>query len=126
MLKWKLWQSRWLAISYFVLISILFFLPGSAIPDSPWLIKIDFDKFVHVGLFALLLFIWRSAFNVEVRNYTAMLFVAGVLYGFLVEIIQLKCIPSRSFDMFDVLADSIGSFLGLFTWSRVYKKNKPL
>ncbi|MFL5811287.1 MAG: VanZ family protein [Flavisolibacter sp.] len=126
MLKWKLWQSKWLAISYFVLISILFFLPGSALPESDWLTKIDFDKFVHVGLFALLLFICRSAFNVKIKNYSLLLFIGAVLYGFLVEVIQLKWIPNRSFDLYDVVADSLGSFLGLFTWTRVYKKNKPL
>jgi VanZ family protein len=126
MLKWKIWRSKWLALSYFVLISVLFFLPGSALPESEWLTEIDFDKFVHVCIFAGLLFIWRSAFNLDAEYYTAYLFLAALLYGFLVEVIQLKWIPNRSFDLYDVIADSLGSFLGLFTWMRVYKKNKPL
>jgi VanZ family protein len=109
MLKWKIFRSKWLAISYFIFISVLFFLPGSAFPEDEWMLEIDFDKFVHFCIFSGLLFLWRSAFDLKLANYTVVIFLAALLYGFLVEVIQLEWIPNRSFDLYDVVADSLGS-----------------
>ena len=122
MLKWKIFRYKAVAIAWFLIMCVLFFLPGSAFPESDWMGKIDFDKIIHVGLFSVLLFLWRSSFNLNRPNYGWALLGAAVIYGFTVEVIQLYWIPNRSFDLFDVLADSIGSALGLLIWSRVYKK----
>jgi len=108
------------------LISILFFLPGSALPKENWFDKIYIDKWVHVGLFAVLIFLWRSSFNWDINTYNLFLLLAAVLYGFLVEVVQLYWIPNRSFDMYDVLSDASGSIVGLLVWLGVYRKNKPL
>jgi VanZ family protein len=105
---------------------ILFFLPGSAFPNENWLDAIYFDKMVHIGLFAVLMFLWRSSFNLEVNNYNLLLLFSALLYGVTVEFIQKYWIPNRSFDLYDVLADMTGSVLGLIIWLRVYRKNKPL
>jgi VanZ family protein len=101
---------------------ILFFLPGSALPKEKWLEGIYFDKWVHVGLFAILVFLWRSAFDWDYANYNLIILLSAVLYGFAVEIIQLYWISNRSFDLFDLLADTIGSIVGLLVFLRVYKK----
>jgi VanZ family protein len=131
MLKLKIFRSKWLAISWFIFISVLFFLPGSALPpgDSALMIfldKIHFDKWVHVGFFAILLFLWRTAFDETTNNLTPLLFFSALLYGFLVELIQHQWVANRSFDMYDIVADTIGNLSGLIVWLRVYKKNKPL
>lgn len=104
----------------------LFCLPGNDLPGNDFLDKIHFDKMVHVGLFAVLLFLWRSAFNPEIKNYNLILLISALLYGLLVEFVQKYWIPLRSFDLYDVAADTAGSILGLLVWSGVYKKNKPL
>lgn len=122
MLRWKIFRYKIVALLWFFLMCILFFLPGSELPQENWLEAVHFDKIVHVGLFAVLLFLWRSAFDLELKNYTLILFTSAVLYGFSVELIQLYWVPGRSFDLFDILADAIGSFSGLWIWSRVYKK----
>jgi VanZ family protein len=102
--------------------SILFFLPGSALPKENWLDQIYFDKWVHIGLFAVLIFLWRSSFNYKISNYNLILFFTALLYGFMVEVIQLYFISNRSFDLYDVAADMTGSVLGLLIWLRTYKK----
>jgi VanZ family protein len=122
----RLLQSKWLALSWLVMMCILFFLPGSAFPKEDWFSAVYFDKWVHIGLFAVLLFLWRSSFYWDVKNYNFILLTMALLYGLMVEIIQKEWIPNRDFDLFDVAADMAGSFLGLFVWMRVYKKNKPL
>jgi hypothetical protein len=125
MLKWKIFRYKTVAISWFIIMCILFFLPGSALPKEKWLEGIYFDKWVHVGLFAILVFLWRSAFDWDYANYNLIILLSAVLYGFAVEIIQLYWISNRSFDLFDLLADTIGSIVGLLVFLRVYKKINP-
>ena len=126
MLKWKMFRSRVLAVSFLIIITILFCLPGSAFPKENWLTRIGFDKIVHVCFFAALLFLWRTAFDQAFKNLTAILLLFAVVYGLLIEIIQNRWVPNRSFDLYDVVADAGGSIAGIFIWWWVYKKNKPL
>jgi VanZ family protein len=49
----------------------------------------------------------------------------AVAYGLSIEIIQDRLVTNRSFDLGDLLADFIGSIIGIWLWVR-YKKNKPL
>jgi VanZ family protein len=126
MLKWKIFRNKSVAIGWLVLISILFFLPGSALPEENWLGKIYIDKWVHIGFFAVLIFLWRSSFNWATDKYNLFLLFSAVLYGCLVEVVQLYWVANRSFDVYDVISDTVGSALGLLVWLQVYKKNKPL
>jgi hypothetical protein len=125
MLRWKFFRHKSVAIIWLVITCILFFLPGSDFPQKNWLDQVHFDKWVHVGLFAVLLFLWRSSFDSSVSRYTSLLFLCALAYGLAVEFIQKYFASNRSFDLFDVLFDMIGSALGLFVWSRVYKKINP-
>lgn len=122
MLKWKVFRYKMVAITWLLVMCVLFFLPGSALPKEGWLEAIHFDKIVHIGLFAVLLFLWRSSFEWRIRHYGYLLLLMAIGYGFLVEVVQLYWVSNRSFDLYDVAADAAGSVLGLFTWSRVYKK----
>jgi len=122
MLKWKFFRYKTVAVTWLLIMCVLFFLPGSALPKEGWLDAIHFDKFVHIGLFAVLLFLWRSAFDAKVNHYGYILLLMAISYGFLVEVVQLYWISNRSFDLYDVAADTAGSILGLFIWCRVYKK----
>jgi VanZ family protein len=126
MLKWKIFRNKTVAISWWIIMCVLFFLPGSAFPSENWLSKIYFDKLVHIGLFAVLLFLWRSAFDWELPNYNFILLFLALLYGLAVEFIQRYFVPNRDFDLYDVLADTIGAMIGLAIWLAGYKKNKPL
>ena len=119
-------SSPWFFLGYFLLINILFYLPGSAFPKDNILTRIYFDKWVHLGIFAALVFLWRSAFHFRFRGYHALILLAAMVYGMLVELIQDRWVTNRSYDPYDFLADVAGSFLGLYVWWRVYKKNKPL
>jgi hypothetical protein len=125
MLRWKIFRYKPVAIAWFIIMCVLFFLPGSDLPDAGWLDAIHVDKWVHIGLFAVLIFLWRSSFNLDLNHYNWILLFCTLLYGLSVEFIQKYWVPNRSFDLFDLLADMTGSVLGLIVWLRVYK-NKPL
>ena len=125
MLKWKFFRSKWTALVWFTIMTILFLLPGSAFPQDNWLSRINFDKWVHIGLFGGLVFLWLSAFG-RTDNSRMILIVTAILYGVAVEYVQQQWVANRSFDVYDIIADAGGVFLGWVVWWWVYKKNKPL
>ena len=123
--QWRGW--KWLGVFWFILMTVLFCLPGSALPKAHWLDKIYFDKWVHIGLFAVAIFFWRFSFPVFSSSSNWLLLLLAFGYGLSIEFIQKYWIPGRSFDLWDVAADMTGAVGGLLIWLRVYmKKNKPL
>jgi VanZ family protein len=118
-------KSKAVAIGWFLLMNVLFVLPGSTLPKTGWFTDIQLDKWVHIGLFAVLVFLFCSAFN-SVSKRIWIVLVAAVAYGFIVEVVQKNWVSNRSFDLYDVLADTAGSIIGLVVCLRVNKKNKPL
>jgi VanZ family protein len=114
-----------LAIGALIFFTILFCLPGSAFPKEDWFSKIWFDKWVHIGIFLVLLFVWFRALQIKSLQAYILIVIIALAYGFTIEIIQDRFIPNRSFDMGDLIADAIGSVVGILLWDR-YKKNKPL
>jgi VanZ family protein len=113
------------AIVWLLIISVLFFLPGSALPDEGMFGIPQFDKLVHAGFFAVLVFCWRFYFKAAPK-YTWLLLLLAAAYGLGVEFIQRDFIPHRDFDLYDAIADSIGAAIGLWLWTKWYKKNRPL
>jgi VanZ family protein len=111
-----------IAVLYLVFISFLFCLPGAALPKVNWLSRIWFDKWVHIGLFALLIVVWSWAVNSTQKKIVFTMLVAAALYGITIEIVQDQFIANRSFDIGDWLADIAGSFIGLWFWGRYIKK----
>ena len=116
-------QHRYLlTFGYLVFISILFCLPGSALPKNDWLAKIYFDKWVHIGLFLVLAVLCIWAFRLYKRKllFVLMLILSG--YGLLIEVVQHYFIENRSFDIGDWLADMAGSAAGIWlSWVYIKK-----
>ncbi len=110
-----------LAILWLLIISVLFFLPGSAFPNKGLFGIPHFDKLVHFGFFALLLFLWRFYFE-PVKKFTWLLLFLAFCYGIAVEAVQHYFVANRSFDFSDVVADMLGAAGGLFFWSWRYIK----
>ncbi len=117
------------ALAWFVLITVLLTIPGNNLPSEDWLDKIYFDKWVHIGLFSILSFLlcwwwyksqrpvasWRRAFIYSI--------FACIIYGISMEFVQKYLVSNRSFDVYDIVADSVGSALGgWFSIKRYIKK----
>ena len=98
----------------------LFFIPGTALPEKK--IELPLDKLIHIGFFSILVFLWKSAFFSDRKYYNHVIFMTACVYGFIVEILQGLLVAQRSFDIYDLYADAIGSVLGLVIWTMVYKK----
>ena len=112
-----------------ILTTVLLTLPGSSLPTEDWLSKIWFDKWVHIGLFALMVILWswplikRLKAGGNLKNLLIQIACSGLVYGIGMEFIQKFFIRDRSFDVGDIVADAAGCLLGaLFSWGRYIKK----
>ncbi len=120
----------------FVLIFILLRMPGSDIQGTSWMsfiFHLPFaDKVIHMGLFgslALSLFFHFEQYsNISFRSIRtkAVTLIVCILFGIGMEYYQKYFVPSRSFDVIDMLADAMGALVALpfFNWVKHYIQPK--
>lgn len=104
------------AIIWFFISVFLLLMPGSDIPDSRFFELVYFDKWVHIGMFALLTFFWIFPFLYANRGSIILYcFITAfwILFGILIEFIQYYFASERSFDLFDIMADAFGCLMAL-------------
>lgn len=121
--------KNWLAdkllhvtLCYSIGITILMLMP---IPDSDLDVPFS-DKLAHFGVYALLSLLWLLvAIKRRGMNITTFLWVFFVLfaYGMVIEVIQGNFIDSRSFDVWDIVANSVGIVLGMTVYHFGKKKD---
>jgi VanZ family protein len=103
-------RARFAAILWTLLIFFGCFLPGKDVPGF----MSAADKWEHFILFAVFALLWLLGY--PARNFTRLLlvFLAACALGWLVEELQgLLSFLGRSKDIGDIIADAIGSFLGV-------------
>jgi VanZ family protein len=116
------------ALIWLIISVILLTLPGSAFPQKNWMDTIWLDKWIHIGMFAIMatLICWGLyKKGVPVKNLNRYFIIAGFVcltYGIVMEFVQLWFIVNRSFDTGDIIADGAGSFIGVWFSTRRYIK----
>jgi len=125
----KIKPSFFYPVLWLIISTILLTLPGKAFPKENWLEKIWFDKWVHIGLFAIMVFLWcwsALRLNLEKEKLKRMFIFFAVIwlaYGTGMEFVQKYFIPNRSFDTGDIIADAVGCITGLVYSLNRYIKN---
>ena len=116
-------------IAWFFLVLILICLPGDDLPKvGDWMSAIYFDKWVHVGLFSILAFLFMIPFcNSDIPLTIKWTFIIKIaisvsIWGLTTEFIQKFFIPGRSFDLLDWAADSVGVILAVVVCRKLYLK----
>ena len=116
-------------IAWFFVVLILVCLPGDDLPKADdWMDTIFFDKWVHVGLFSVLTFLFIMPYSkskLPTKNkWIAVIKIAlsVCIWGLTTEFIQKYFIPGRSFDLLDWAADSTGILLALYITWKFYLK----
>ncbi len=114
-------------VVYTLLITLLFLMPKVVL--IPVKTYIPFDKIGHTIIHLFLVFGWLLFFYRHDNKHLSIskARLIGLLcffYGIIIEIIQELMIPLRQADFFDVLANTIGLFIG-FTlfWKLKDKKS---
>jgi VanZ family protein len=107
-------------IAWFFLVLVLVCIPGYDLPKvDNWLIEINFDKFIHVGLFAVLAYLFilpltKTTLSAKEKwHYGIKIAIATAVWGLTTELIQKFFIPGRSFNLTDWAADGFGGLIAL-------------
>ncbi|WP_406626683.1 VanZ family protein [Portibacter marinus] len=91
-------------------------MPSSSVPSISWGSGLALDKIVHILIYAIYT-ILLGRYLKEVKlikwNDYAVAVVFSILFGSLMEVMQYYLSPSRFFDILDIIANIIGSLLGL-------------
>ncbi|MEO6188714.1 MAG: VanZ family protein [Ginsengibacter sp.] len=117
-------------IAWFFVIIFLTCLPGKDLPKIGWLEDIFFDKWVHIGLFGLLTFlfsypIFKTEWTVKSKlSYFLLITILSSFWGLGIEFIQEYYVPGRSFDLLDWAADTVGALIAFWICSLQLRKQK--
>lgn len=110
---------------------MLLTLPGSAFPKENWLDKIWFDKWVHIGMFSIMVVLWCWSVHElldkrkKLSYFFILIAIAFTAYGIAMEFVQQNFVKNRSFDTGDIIADAVGCIAGLVfsKWRYIPKQN---
>ncbi len=115
------------AICWLLIILLLTLTPGSALPKtSLWVELLSFDKVVHFFVYSVLTLLMIIGFTKQytyasLRRYAvATALIVGISYGIIIEFVQLS-VPGRDLELMDMVANSIGCFLGYGIFYVIYK-----
>ncbi len=104
--------ALFIAISWFALVTYLLCIPGKKLPLIWWVGLFQVDKLIHFILFFTLCMLFcKTTFAIQKTQqwFWGIAFTCS-LYGLGMEFVQENFIPNRSFDVWDIVADTIGSF----------------
>ena len=115
------------AVLWSFLIFFLSTMGGVNLPAS-WLDFIALDKVGHLvvyGLFCILLLggFARNRTRELKQNGIIMALGISIIYGIGMEVVQYSFFPGRFFELPDIIANIIGSILGLYLFKRFIHKN---
>jgi hypothetical protein len=115
-------------IAWFFIVLILICLPGRDFPSTNLFDKLNFDKWIHMGIFGLLalLFMWPVALSsMHKKNklqYFLYIAIATCAWGLATEFIQRYLVTGRSFDLLDWAADSLGALVAFIYCVKRYAR----
>jgi VanZ family protein len=119
--------TKW-AMLWALIILILCGMPGRDIPHISFLELLSFDKFVHAGIFFVLILLTVRGFLLQTRfiflnNHAKVTaFFICVIYGGSLEIMQGTLFIERSADVYDFIANSVGCLIGLMLYNKIENK----
>lgn len=116
-------------IAWFFLTAIAISIPGKELPKfGAWFEQISFDKLIHTFLFGMLAVLWMLPVAVGNTSYQHKLHwfikvaLGAAIWGYMAELIQKYFIPMRSYDLVDLLANTLGVVIAFIYFSIKYGK----
>ena len=116
LLKFKIASyTIWPALIWSAFVLILLVIPIKRKTESSFFSLPHFDKVIHLFLFLILSFLWHQYLvvkheDIRKRHFIG-LFIAVVLYGIMLEYIQI--LTGRDFDPLDMMANAAGALSGI-------------
>ena len=117
------------AIACFIVVFILVVLPEDSLPQKrDWMDITFLDKWVHATMFAVLTFLFllpiaeSSMYKKEKRHYFIRIGLSACIWGLTTEFIQKFYCPTRSFDLLDWAADSVGVLIAVIYCRKFHRR----
>lgn len=119
------------AMIWFILIFIACALPGKDIPSISFLEMLSFDKWVHAGIFFVLVILLMRAVKFTQPGATHIMTAVFALsiaipYGGLLEIMQGTFFEERTADIYDFIANSFGALCAVLLYRKLAARIKFL
>ena len=114
----KYLETVYLPILWTLVVLFLLSIPGNMLPNESHFSIPQFDKIVHISLFAGFVLSWnfylskRPLSSLQLLRWFFFIFIMGNSFGIGMEFVQKYFIPFRDFDMEDIIADMIGAGVG--------------
>jgi len=120
---------QWLRISlsliYLSIIALLSLLPPNDFPDIP--LFPGADKIVHTCLYLGLVWLACWSMHAEIKhNWYYLIVIFAIGWGAAMELFQLLMHMGRSFDLYDIAGNSIGSLIGALIYFLMAKMKKNI
>lgn len=106
-------QYNLLTIIWSIIIIILCCIPGKEFPEASIFEIPHLDKIVHFILYFILSIIGVKGVSKQTKFPFLYVLLYGVMLGITIEIVQNYFIPFRDGNLFDALANILGSGVGL-------------
>jgi VanZ family protein len=78
---------------------------------------IGFDKLAHMIFYTVFSFLWSMSFR-SIDQIEKKILFFSISFGVLMEICQLYLFNGRSFELYDILANIIGSIMGVILFKK--------
>lgn len=124
-------KQLWYPFVWFLVILALCATPGKDIPHISFLELLAFDKWVHAGIFFVLVLLMIRGFRLQNGGWlfvNAFLIstVFSIAYGGVLEILQGAVFEDRSADIYDFIANSFGALVGVVLYRKLSTRIKFL
>ena len=119
------WLRITLSLIYLTLVAFLSLLPARDFPQLP--LFPGADKVVHICMYLglVVLACWSMHAEVKRKWYFAIIFFA-IGWGVMMEVFQYLMLLGRSFELYDILANSLGALIGVSIYMILAKMNKEI
>ena len=114
---------RLVAAAWTIILIVATLVPKGVVSQSNFLNIPHFDKVSHLCSYALLGFLWSIALKEKTSKIKAarIAFYGSISLGVLLEILQWLLNVGRHFEILDIIANIIGSIIGLIAFYKFFK-----
>ena len=109
----KLIRARILAIVWSAFIASSCLLPPSLFKPFTFHILLGLDKFIHLVLYFLFVQLWILNLEKINRKNKLVILLIGIIYGIFIEVMQSAMNIGRSYEIDDMIANTLGCILGI-------------
>jgi VanZ family protein len=118
----RILKYHWRAILWIIIIALACLMPGDQLPNTSFFSKIPyFDKIVHFTMYFIFALFLMSGFSRQYGKTSAKAyifsFIVAFMFGVMIEFIQEWV--GRSYDIYDMMANTAGIIVSLLLFNTV-------